>query len=231
MRLEAAGEILEQAGRLGTTSEDWAAAVRAIMQNRFDRDASGLLDRAIEIRSVPCDVWQAMAATHPAYPYGMGFLSGDLYSGDHLGVAANQREELLARASGCVQVATETAVVAEGPAVPQGLSNFLDLLTASGIARSTDGTEPGSVPWARAVKGDLVDRYDFDASGEIDQTDEVIDIPCAVWQTIAATLGAPLTELGIGGTGDYFADQIGITIEHRDLAAVRVDACGEAVGN
>lgn len=231
VRLEAAGEILEQAGRLGTTSEDWAAAVRAIMQNRFDRDASGLLDRAIEIRSVPCDVWQAMAATHPAYPYGMGFLSGDLYSGDHLGVAANQREELLARASGCVQVATETALVVEGPAVPQGLSNFLDLLTASGLARSTDGTEPGSVPWARAVKSDLVDRYDFDASGEIDQTDEVIDIPCAVWQTIAATLGAPLTELGIGGTGDYFADQIGITIEHRDLAAARVDACSEAVGN
>lgn len=229
VRLEAAGEILEQAGRLGTTPEEWADAVRTIMTNRFDRDASGLLDQSIEIRSVPCDVWQAMAATHPEYPYGMGFLSGDVYAGDHLGVAASQREELLARASGCVQFSARTASAAQGPAVPEGLTNFLDLLTAANIARSTRGTEPGSVRWATAVKSGLVDRYDFDGSGEIDQTDEVIDIPCPVWQTIAATLRSPLTELGIGRAGDYYADQIGLAIEHRDLAAARVEACGEPV--
>jgi hypothetical protein len=225
VRLEAAGEILEEAGRLGTTPAQWAASVRTIMQSRFDRDGSGLLDRTVEIRAVPCDVWQAMAATHPEYTYGMGFLSGDLYAGDHIGVASSQREELLARASGCVQASAQTAAAPSGPIVPEGLSNFLDLLTAAGIARATDGTAPGSVRWAGAVKSELVDRYDLDGSGEIDQTDEVIDIPCAVWQTISATLGAPLTELGIGGSGAYLADQIGIAREHRDLAAARVEAC------
>lgn len=232
VRLEAAGEILEEAGRLGTTPEEWSVAVRTIMQNRFDRDASGLLDRAVEVRAVPCDVWQAMAATHPEYPYGMGFLSGDIYAGDHIGVAASQREELLARVSGCVQASTRTADAAGGPVVPEGLTNFLDLLTAAGIARSTNGTDPGSVRWATAVKNGLVGQYDFDGSGGIDQTDEVIDIPCPVWQTIEATLGSPLTELGIGGAGEYFADQIGIAVEHRDLAAARVVACvGERDGD
>lgn len=109
--------------------------------------------------------------------------------------------------------------------MPEGLSNFLDLLTAAEIARSTSGTEPGSVRWANAVKNGLVSQYDLDDSGEIDQTDEVIGIPCPVWQTIEATLGSPLTELGIGGSGDYFADQIGIAIEQRDLVAARVGAC------
>ena len=232
VRLEAAGGILEEAGRLGTTPEEWSAAVRTIVQNRFDRDASGLLDRAVEVRAVPCDVWQAMAATHPEYPYGMGFLSGDIYAGDHLGIAASQREELLARVSGCVQASTRTADAAGGPVVPEGLTNFLDLLTAAGIARSTNGTDPGSVRWATAVKNGLVGQYDFDGSGEIDQTDEVIDIPCPVWETIEATLGSPLSELGIGGTGEYFADQIGIAVEHRDLAAARVAACvGERTGD
>lgn len=228
VRLEAAGEILEQAGRLGTTPEEWSTAVEAILRNRFDRDGSGQLDRAVEVRAIPCDVWQAMAATHPEYPYGMGFLSGDIYAGDHIGVAPSQREELLARASGCVQVATRTAD-ARGPAIPQGLSNFLDLLTAAKIARSANGVEPGSVRWAVAMKSGLVDHYDLDGSGEIDQTDEVIAIPCAVWQTVQATLRSPLTDLGIGSDGEYLADQIGLAIEHRDLAGRRVSACGDAV--
>lgn len=230
VRLEAAREILQDAGRLGTTPDEWSERVRAIMRGRFDRDGSGLLDQTIEIRSVPCDVWQAMAATHPEYGYGMGFLSGNLYAGDHIGVSASQREELLARASGCLQTSTAMADAASGPSVPEGLSNFLDLMTAAEIARSTAGADPGSVRWANAVRNGLVSQYDFDGSGALDQTDEVIDIPCPVWQTIEATLGSPLTELGIGADGDYFADQIGLAIEHRELAAARVTACASSTG-
>lgn len=232
VRLEAAGEILEQAGRLGTTADEWAAAVKEILGRRFDRDASGLLDMAVEVRAIPCDVWQAMAATHPEYPYGLGFLAGDVYAGDHLGVAPSQREEVLARSSGCVQTATRTAAAEQGPAIPQGLSEFLDLLTAAGIARAAQGLEAGSVRWARVVKLKLIEFYDLDGSGNLDQTDEIIDVPCAVWATIAATLGSPLTELGIGPEGDYYADQIGITIDQRLLAGARIDACtgGAAAG-
>jgi hypothetical protein len=227
VRLEAAGEILEQAGRLGTTADQWAEAVTVVLGNRFDRDGSGLLDRPVEIRSVPCDVWQAMAATHPEYPYGMGFLSGEVYVGDHLGVAPSQREELLARASGCVQASTRTAAVEQGPEIPQGLSDFLDLLTAAGIARAAAGMEPGSVRWARAVRTGLVDHYDLDGSGSLDQTDEIIDVPCPVWATIEATLGAPLTTLGVGAEGTYYGDQIGLLEEHSELAGARVAACAD----
>ena len=72
----------QRAGRLGTTSDEWAEEVRDIMLGRFDRDVSGSRDQVVEIRAVPCDVWQAMAATHPDYPYGLGFLAGDVYVGE-----------------------------------------------------------------------------------------------------------------------------------------------------
>ncbi len=226
VRLEAAGEILQDAGRLGTTSDEWAEAVKEILATRFDRDGSNLLDRAVEIRSIPCDVWQAMAATHPEYSYGLGFLAGEVYAGDHLGVAPSQREETLARASGCVQTSARMASAGENSEIPQGLSEFLDLLTAAGIAREATLVEPGSVRWARIVRSGLIDHYDLDGSGSLDQTDEIIDIPCAVWATIAATLGSPLTELGLGPDGEYYGEQIGISIEQRLLAGARIEACG-----
>lgn len=225
VRLEAAGEILQQAGRLGTTATEWSEAVRQILENRFDRDGSGQLDLVVEIRSIPCDVWQAMAATHPDFPYGLGFLAGDVYVGDHLGVAPSQREETLARANGCVQTSTRTADVEAGPAISEDLQEFLDLLTASRIARAARGMTPGSVRWATLVETTLLNHYDLDGSGFLDQTDEIIEVPCSVWSTIEATYGSSLEELGLGGTGEYFADQIGIDGGQRELAAARIAAC------
>jgi hypothetical protein len=227
VRLEAAGEILQQAGRLGTTGEQWSEEVRRILLNRFDRDLSGALDLVVEIRSIPCDVWQAMAATHPDYPYGLGFLAGEVYVGDHLGVAPSQREEVLARANGCVQTSIRTAAVDAGPGIPENLQEFLDLLTASRIARAAAEVQPGSVRWATLVQSTLIDHYDLDGSGTLDQTDEIIGVPCAVWRTIAATYGAPLSDLGLGEEGDYYADQIGIDIGQRELVGARIAACAE----
>ncbi len=227
VRLEAAGEILERAGRLGTTAEIWDEEVRLILGQRFDRDASGALDQVVEIRAIPCDVWQAMAATHPDHAYGLGFLSGDVYVGDHIGVAPSQREEVLARASGCVQSQTRTAEADAGPVVAEGLQEFLDLLTASRIARQAGRVSPGSVRWATVVQDALLSHYDLDGSSALDQTDEVIEVPCAVWQTIAATYGAPLTDLGFGGGGAYLGDQIGIDVGQLELATARIASCEE----
>lgn len=228
VRLEAAGEILQQAGRLGTTAAEWSEAVRTILGNRFDRDSSGQLDLVVEIRSIPCDVWQAMAATHPDYPYGLGFLAGDVYMGDHLGVAPSQREETLARANGCVQSSTRNADVTDAPAISEDLQEFLDLLTASRIARASVGVSPGSVRWATLVQGTLLNHYDLDGSGSLDQTDEIIEVPCAVWKTIEATYGATLADLGMGRGGEYLGDQIGVDIGQRELVGARVAACATA---
>ena len=225
VRLEAAGDILQRAGRLGTSPDQWSAAVGEILAARFDRDGSGSLDTGLEIRSIPCDVWQAMAATHPEFPYGLGFLAGTVYVGDHIGVAPNQRQELLARASGCVQTTRSTAEVEEAPIIPPGLREFLDLLTAARIARSAVGMVPGSVRWATLIQSTLVGHYDLDGSGSLDQTDEVIEVPCPMWATIEATYGAPLSELGLAAEGEYFADKIGIAIEQRLLVAARILAC------
>jgi len=230
VRLEAAGEILQRAGRLDTEAAEWSEEVRGILEYWFDRDASGQLDRASEVRGIPCDVWQAMAATHPDFPYGLGFLSGDVYLGDHLGVAPDQREEVLARASGCVDTSVRMAAGEEADsrsplAIPEGLREFLDLLTAARIARSASGMAPGSVRWAALVQSTLVDHYDLDGSGVLDQTDEIIEVPCPVWATIEATYGAPLSDLGLGAEGEYLADNIGIAIEQRLLAGARVEGC------
>lgn len=224
VRLEAAGEILQRAGRLETTSEQWSEEVRDILANRFDRDSSGMLDRAVEIRSIPCDVWQAMAATHPDYPYGLGFLAGDVYPGDHLGIAPDQRQESLARSSDCVQASTRT-VDEDTPVIPEGLREFLDVLTAAQIARAASSVEPGSLRWATLVQGSLIGQYDLDGSGTLDQTDEIVEVPCPVWRTIEATYGAPLSELGFGSDGEYFGDQIGIARSQRGLAAGRIRGC------
>jgi hypothetical protein len=227
VRLEAAGEILQRAGRLGTTADVWSQEVREILRVRFDRDQSGLLDQVVEIRAIPCDVWQAMAATHPEYPYGLGFLGGDVYVGDHFGVGPSQREEVMARAAGCVRGETRSADLGDVPAISADLQEFLDLLTASRIARQASGVSPGSVRWATIVQSTLLSHYDLDGSGSIDQTDEVIEIPCAVWTTISATYGAPMADLGFveGGTAQYLGDQIGIDLSQRDLVAARVAAC------
>jgi hypothetical protein len=230
VRLEAAGEILQRAGRLGTTADVWAEEVREILRVRFDRDVSGSLDQVVEIRAIPCDVWQAMAATHPDYPYGMGFLAGEVYAGDHLGVAPSQREETLARASGCVQAGSRTADVEDAPVIQEDLQDFLDLLTASRIARQTQGVSPGSIRWATVVQSTLLSHYDLDGSGSLDQTDEIIDVPCAVWSTVQATYRSPLAELGIGGTGAWLGDQIGIDESQRELVTARVSACVENAG-
>jgi hypothetical protein len=231
VRLEAAGEILERAGRLGTTAEMWSAEVRDILATRFDRDVSGSLDQVVEIRAIPCDVWQAMAATHPDYPYGLGFLAGDVYVGDHFGVGPSQREEVMARASGCVQGDQRATDVVAGPAISQDLQEFLDLLTASRIARQAAGVSPGSIRWATLVQSTLISHYDLDGSGSLDQTDEIIEIPCPVWSTIEATYGAPLSDLGFSPTGDYLGDQIGIDSTQRELVAARVAACAESSAN
>lgn len=225
VRLEAAGEILQNAGRLGTTSTEWAEAVRTILGNRFDRDNSGLLDQPVELRAIPCDVWQAMAATHPDYPYGMGFLSGEVYVGDHIGVAPSQRQETLARASGCIEAGTRTAVADTGPGLPEGLQEFLELLTAARIARAAAGVPAGSLRWATLIQSTLLSHYDLDGSGQLDQSDEIIEIPCSVWKTIEATSGGTLAELGFGGDGDFLGDQIGVSPDQRLLAAARVQAC------
>ncbi len=224
VRLEAAGDILRRAGRLGTTSEQWAEEVRDILQQRFDRDRSGILDRPVEIRSIPCDVWQAMAATHPEYAYGLGFLAGDVYPGDHLGVGPSQRQEMLARSGDCVQTNGQFAG-GDVPIISEGLRDFLDGLTAAQIARAAATAERGSLRWATLVQGSLLAQYDLDGSGALDQTDEVTEIPCPVWRTIEATYGAPLSDLGFGSDGQYFGDQIGITRDQRALATARLRGC------
>jgi len=225
VRLEAAGEILQRAGQLGTSSEQWAAEVRDILSSRFDRDRSGMLDRPVEIRSIPCDVWQAMAATHPDFPYGLGFLAGEVYPGDHLGVAPEQREETLARSSDCVQASAQTGTSSDVPDIPQGLSEFLDGLTAAQIARAARSVEPGSLRWATLIQSSLVGQYDLDGSGTLDQTDEIVAVPCPVWRTIEATYGAPLSELGFGPDGEYFGDQIGVAESQRSIATGRIRGC------
>ena len=148
--------------------------------------------------------------------------------GDHLGVAPSQREETLARANGCVQSSTRTADVTDAPDISEDLQEFLDLLTASRIARASVGVSPGSVRWATLVQGTLLNHYDLDGSGSLDQTDEIIEVPCAVWKTIEATYGAPLADLGMGRGGEYLGDQIGVDIGQLELVGARVAACATA---
>jgi len=173
-----------------------------------------------------------MAATHPDFPYGLGFLVGDVYVGDHIGVAPDQREEVLARSSGCVRSMADTLSTGDvdspdrtGPTIPAELREFLDLLTASRIVRSAVELEPGSARWATMVRSVLVSNYDLDGSGMLDQRDELREVPCPVWTTVEATYEGPRSGSRRGAQSLYFADQIGIASEQRLFAAVRIQGC------
>lgn len=360
--LSAAADIVRGAGIHAPGSADWTSAVETVLVGRFDEDASGLVDAPHEVASVPCEVWEAVDATHPSFLDDFGFRGAGAFLGEGVGVASGQRRAVTARATQCVNADTPTATVRlhrapvrsallpptaireavtiplrglgdvpdeesrylpaktvllamfdldrsgfldrapeldaipcevwgaldvtfpgfgerfgfvrpsrgtpyrgnivlnvsdqlRAPAerrilacregitppvttealldvgrtarvsLPVELADFLELQAAATVAQSTASSQPGSAAWAATVRSVLVGHYDFDGSGTLDRAHEIDAIPCLVWATTEATYGASLNDLGLGISGDFLADRIGIAAAQRARVAARVERC------
>jgi len=87
---------------------DWDKEVKTLMLAMFDKDRSGMLDTADEIRAVPCVVWRALAERINA-DWGRalslistyGFRPDRRYTGHLLGIQENMRNAAFESAKTC----------------------------------------------------------------------------------------------------------------------------------
>jgi hypothetical protein len=90
-------------------SSEWDTAVKAELLRAYDADRSGRLDSRAELRSVPCDVWQALHhAVMTSEEYSgdgvaviYGFTTDKLWAGYALGIADKLRPMAADAVGGC----------------------------------------------------------------------------------------------------------------------------------
>ncbi|MFN0098431.1 MAG: hypothetical protein ACKVS7_07145 [Gemmatimonadaceae bacterium] len=186
LALDAANEILERAGRRAPGSADWASDVRRLLLERFDGDASGLLDRRMEIAAVPCAVWQAIVGTHATVVRGLGFEDGAAYAGDRIGIASPVRTDARTRLEGCASGAGSSVsrrIRAAAPSAaaatvrPSGSYSPVDALVG---VRAFPEEERRLA--ARTI---MLAFYDLDRSGYLDAGLELDAITCQVWSAMS----------------------------------------------
>lgn len=233
--MDAAAEIVAQAGKRVVGSAEWATEVRRGLVPRYDADSSGRLDRRMEIASVPCAVWQAISLTHSTMLRALGFDDGSNYVGDRIGIDAGVRVDARARIEACAALAlpsvarrmrTPASVV--GPAaVPTGSYSPVDAIAG---LRSLPEEEKRFA--ARTL---LMAFYDGDRSGYLDTGRELDAIPCQVWGVLADVFPRFAEEYGFvagpGGVRQPFRGNIAFNIaEHlAEPTSKRVTACRNGV--
>ena len=180
--MEASVTILETAGRKEAGSADWADAVAEVMIERFDPDASGMIDRIQEVEAVPCAVWKSIAATGDDLPTGLGFDGSSPYVGHRIGVHLRVRQEALSSIIRCVHAQEPTALLRvpprpTGSSTPPGAaSRFAAAKALSGIA-SVEDEEKRTLAAKTILLG-------YDGSGHIDTAVELDAIPCDAWTAL-----------------------------------------------
>jgi hypothetical protein len=105
------------------------------------------------------------------------------------------------------------------------LKEFLDLETSAQIVQAAIAAQPGSAAWAATVRSVLINHYDLDGSGSLDQSEELDEVPCTVWSTIEATYGAPLSGVVVGNQDRFLGDELGIAFEQRSYTQSRLASC------
>jgi hypothetical protein len=210
---------------------------KTVLLAMFDLDRSGAVDRARELDAVPCDVWSALDVTFPGFAERFGFVSpsvstpyrGDvLFSfSDRLRPAAERRIRACER--GETPPPTNSSLNDSGRrrdiTVPSELKEFLDLETSAQIVQAAIAAQPGSAAWAATVRSVLINHYDLDGSGSLDQSEELDEVPCTVWSTIEATYGAPLSGVVVGNQDRFLGDELGIAFEQRSYTQSRLASC------
>lgn len=148
----------------------WEDGVRAVLVGAYDRDGNGRIDRRTELDALPCEDWQALdGALRRRFEGGIvaayGFARGAVFHGDRLGFD----RDLADRAVGAARVCGVG-----------GTADDPDPLLAT--LRSLP--DAGSTAWDLAVREALVRVHDADASGRIDEAEELAAVSCDAWAVL-----------------------------------------------
>lgn len=233
--MDAAAEIVARAGKRVAGSAEWATEVRRGLVPRYDADSSGRIDRRMEVASVPCAVWQAIASTHATMLQALGFVNGGSYMGDRIGIDAGVRVDARARIEACATLAQ--------PSVTRRMRTPTSV--GGPVAVTTGGYSPvDAIAGLRSLPEDekrfaartlLMAFYDGDHSGYLDTGRELDAIPCQVWGVLADVFPRFAEEYGFvagpGGVRQPFRGNIAFNIaEHlAEPTSRRVTACRDGV--
>ena len=158
----------------GGGHSDWDAQVRLILLANYDLNDSMWLDRPTEIQAIPCDTWGALdegvragwGASGLRQIY--GFEGSGAWVGGELGFSEALRPQADARLVACEQ------------------NGFRDDGFAGPVADRIRGLshQGGSDEWDAAVKSLLLEGFDADGSGSLDSSEELVTMPCDVYDAI-----------------------------------------------
>jgi hypothetical protein len=162
----------------------WTREVRRILL-RHDADASGSLDQPNEIGAISCALWGAIDAGvrrdwrgHGLLPM-YGFVPGQLYVGDTLGIDARLAPAVWEAVEACDKAPATTAPPGERATTPERL-----VPPPATIANAIDGLQRGgSDAWDEAVRQLLLATYDADRNDSLGAA-ETLELPCPVWEAI-----------------------------------------------
>ena len=209
-------------------------AAKTLILAFFDADGSGAIDTSAELTTPPCEVWTSMEVAFPDYGGRFGITDRSRpYLGNVLfSVAPEFRDAWAARITACLagdeppevpdMVMPGRATVVE---IPVQVREFLDADAARRIFLEAEHVAAGSAGWTDAVREVLLEEYDSDGSGLVDREEEVVQVPCVVWNTIRATSGGSLAPMGFGTRGDYYGDRIGVGEGMRAFATRALEGC------
>jgi hypothetical protein len=184
--MRAAGEVVRGVGSAETGSATWAEAVKSVLLKHFDGDGSGLLDRAAELDSIPCEVWQAVAASYDTFLPDLGLVGAGPYLGDRIGIEAEHRRVVQERVGTCLRQTGPTAARrVRSDAAPRRQTEGRRI-APSQIAPALAGLSDVTAEHDRqlAARMILLSEFDVDRSGYIDTASELDAMSCEVWKAL-----------------------------------------------
>ncbi len=102
MNAQTAARVALDTDGLEPGSADWAAAVQAVLLEKYDLDSSGMIDLAEEVEQIACVVWNTIQTTFAAPLSVLGLhAGGGLYLGHVIGIAVEQRDAVSATLGDC----------------------------------------------------------------------------------------------------------------------------------
>jgi hypothetical protein len=230
MPLDAAADLVRATDGMEGGSAQWSAAVRGVLVTRYDTDSSGTLNGAVEIASVPCEVWQAIGALDPDFLDDLGFAEGEEYFGDRIGVDVSRQATARARATQCL--ADDARTVARRVTTHEHVTEIPEdrRLMAEARALSALSRIGGVEEEARrhlAARTILIGNFDFDRSGSIDDATELDAITCSVWTTLIDTFPGFIEDYGFSEADRPYRGSLlfDISTRLRTPAGRRVRAC------
>jgi len=216
---EAISRAILAFGDPGTST--WDAAVKAILVEGYDADASGWLDTEAEVQSMSCPVWEALFTAFTKSSYGgnldaiYGFAPNMLWVGNALGFDETVRAAAYAHQGSCG--------LTDGWAPSYAFGD--DPIRSIAAA-------PASDAWDQAVSEVLLGSYDADGSGAIDVAAELESIPCEVLEAMNEAVERSEYEAPFwvvyGFDPDLFwvGYTVGIDESLRAAGLAHMDACG-----